>query len=207
MLQGTVLTNEALGEKDIACVPRKDLFDGEYWTGVRVMDEEELFHLLTSHMVFHERNEELEHNESLKQIIPYFLVKKGDTYLTAVRKVTGGDSRLHHSRLIGFGGHLNAKDITGKMSEWLQREFDEEVHVEHVENIRFLGIVNEDSGAHNSIGLVHMGLIFEVLVSGEVSIAEQDKFEKEAFLSLEELKEKRSEMESWSGLVLDFIGS
>jgi len=205
MFADKVLTAEALGEKDIVCVPREHLFNGEYWTGVRTMNEDELFHLLTSHMVFHERNEALEHNEMLKQIIPYFLIRKGDRYLTAIRQTTGGDVRLHRNRLIGFGGHLGAKDIKGKMSDWLQRELEEEVSVEKVESISFMGIVNEDSGSNNGIGLVHMGLIFEVVVSGDVSIAEQDKFEDESFLTIEQLKEKREEMESWSGLVLDFI--
>lgn len=196
-----ILLVEAEGEKDLAVVPRKFLFDGEYWSGFRKVSEEEIFNILSGHMEFHERTDRLESDESLKQIIPYFLIRKGDSYLSARRKTKTGDTRLHGSRLIGFGGHLRAGDIRGRMRDWLKREFDEEMNAERVDDISFLGVVNDDSDHNNGVGKVHFGLVFCVTASGDVSIREADHFEDERFISAGELPPLFPEMESWSRLV------
>jgi len=197
--------HDAIGEKDLAVVPRQNLFSGEYWSGVREMGEEELFQLLSRQMVFKERTEELEKDESLKQVIPYFLVRRDDQYLTARRKNTQGEKRLHGGRLIGFGGHLRAGDIKGRMKDWLEREFDEEIEAEKVLGISFFGVVNHDGPEDNGVHKVHFGLIFEIQVEDEAKIREEDKFQEEEFLPIESLIWKREEMELWSRLVLDFI--
>lgn len=205
MILEKVLHPDAVGEKDLAIVPRKNLFDNEYWNGVRKMNEKDLFELLSTHMIFRERTEELEKDATLKQIIPYFLIKKEDKYLTARRKDTGGEIRLHGGRLIGFGGHLRAEDIQGTMADWLKREFEEEIIAEEITAISFLGIVNHDGDEDGGVGKVHVGLVFGIEVKGEVRIKEEDKFQDEEFLSLTQLTEKRNEMEQWSQLVLEFL--
>jgi predicted NUDIX family phosphoesterase len=202
-LLNKVLTPEAVAEDEwIAGVPRKVLFEGEYWTGFKKVDENEMFEIVSNHLEFRPRNEEVEKDESFKQIIPYFLVRKDNKYFTSVRKTKGGDVRMHGHRLIGFGGHLRKEDIVGKMSEWLKREFEEEIEADEIVEISFVGIVNDDSDAVSGIGRVHFGLVFVVDVEGEVSIGEEEKFEKGEFLTVEELKEKSNEMESWSELVV-----
>lgn len=199
-----VLIPNAVGEKDIAVIPRKHLYNGEYWTGMREMKEGDLFNLLSAHMEFHERTNELELDDSLKQIIPYFLVRKGDKYLTALRKSKTGDVRIHGARLIGFGGHLKASDIQGAMKDWLKREFAEEIFAEKVLDIRFLSLLNDDNDP-TGISKVHIGLVFEIVADGDISILERDKFENDEFLSVNELAEKASEMESWSRIVTEFL--
>lgn len=201
----SVLIPEARGEKDIAVIPRKHLFGGAWWSGVRTIGESGLFELLSKHMEFHERTDKLELDANLKQIIPYFLVRKENAYLTALRRNKTGDRRLHGARLIGFGGHLRAGDIAGTMSNWLTREFKEEIHAETVSEIQFLGLVNDDSDMRNSIGKVHVGPVFEIAVQGNAAIRERDKFEYEEFLPLRELTKRKSEMESWSALVTDYL--
>lgn len=201
-----VLIPEASGEKDIAVIPRNYLYNGEYWVGMREMEENNLFNLLSAHMEFHERTNELELDDSLKQIIPYFLVRKGDKYLTALRKNKTGDKRIHGARLIGFGGHLKASDIKGTMNDWLKREFAEEIFAEKVLDIRFISLLNDDDDP-TGISKVHIGLVFEIAVDGNISILERDKFENEEFLSVPELVKRTSEMESWSALVAEFLVS
>lgn len=199
-----ILTVEAEAENEwIAGVERKFLFDGKYWTGFKKIDEQEIFDLLSKHLEFRPRNEETEKDETFKQIIPYFLVKKEDKYFTSMRKAKGGDSRAHGFRLIGFGGHLRKEDIKGAMKDWLEREFGEEIKAQEIKDINFIGIVNDDSDAVNGIGRVHFGLIFIVNVDSEVSINEEEKFEKGEFKTLEELKFLSNEMESWSRIVIE----
>lgn len=202
-----VLLAEAVGEKELAVVPRKFIFNGEYWSGVKKISEEEIFSILSEHMEFHERTNELESNESLKQIIPYFLIKNGGKYLSARRKNKTGDTRLHGAVLIGFGGHLRAGDIVGQMKDWLKREFEEEISAEKIGEISFLGIVNDDSDANNGVGKVHFGLIFEVETEGPVEIVEKENFEEEKFVSITDLSKLTAEMESWSRLVVEFLNN
>lgn len=44
------------------------------------------------------------------QILPYMLVKHGDSYLTYSRS-KGTEKRLHGTRSIGFGGHIDVVDV------------------------------------------------------------------------------------------------
>jgi len=196
-----VLSIEAEAEREwIAGVPRDILLQGQYWKGFRSADEDYLFDLLGRSMEFRLRTDELEHDETWKQIGTYFLVRKEGKYLYSVRRAKGGDTRLYGAGLIGFGGHLRRGDIEGPMNTWLQREFEEEVSVGGVEDITYLGVVNDDEDPRK-IGLVHFGLVFVMEVSGEVSIKEKEKFEEGVLLTPDELKEKIPEMESWSQLV------
>ena len=196
-----------VGEKDLAVVRREFLLDGKPFSGVKVMDEEELFQLLTKHLEFKERTQVLEQDPTFKQIIPYFVVRRGEEYLTARRRNTGGEKRLYGGRLIGFGGHLRAGDIKGKMSEWLQREFNEEIEAKNVLGISFLGIVNHDGDEDKGVHKVHFGLVFEMKVEGEANVKEGDDLEDGEFLSVKELLEKRDEMELWSRLVTEFLAA
>src|SRR3989304_7085683 len=107
-----VLTIEAEAENEwIAGVPRSVLFEGKYWTGFQKVEEPEMFDLISQNLGFKPRTEELERDETFKQVIPYFLVRREGKYFTAVRKSKGGDARAHGKRLIGFGGHLRAEDV------------------------------------------------------------------------------------------------
>ena len=197
---------EAASEGEwIAGVPRSILFDNKYWTGFEQADEKEMFELISQHLDFKPRTEKLEKNEKFKQVIPYFLVKKGRRYFTSVRKTKGGDSRVHGFRLIGFGGHLRQEDIEGKMTTWLKREFKEEINAEKILAISFKGIVNDDSNAVGGIGKVHFGLVFVVEVGGRVAIKENDKFEQGEFMAVAKLKARAHEMESWSKLVVAYL--
>jgi predicted NUDIX family phosphoesterase len=51
-----------------------------------------------------------EDDPSLKQIIPYVLVRRADTYLHYVRGKGSGEKRLVAKGSIGIGGHINHRD-------------------------------------------------------------------------------------------------
>jgi predicted NUDIX family phosphoesterase len=158
-------------------------------------------------MEFRERTQELEQDARIKQIIPYFVVRRSNEYFTARRRDTGGEKRLYGGRLIGFGGHLRAEDIKGKMSEWLKREFEEELEVDRVLGISFLGIVNHDGNEDKGVHRVHFGLVFEVNVAGDVQLRKKGDLQDGEFMSVEELQKRQGEMELWSKLVTGFLAS
>ena len=204
-----VLTIEAEEEGEhLAGIKTEKLFKetGGYWEGLRTIDENELYNLLNANLEFKPRTDDLEKDVNFKQIIPYFLVGDGKgNYFTATRKNFGGDKRAHGHQLIGFGGHLRKEDIEGPMSQWLTRELDEELEVQGLRSIEFLGILNDDSDELGGINKVHVGLVFVITVNGEVSIREKDKFENGGLDNLENIIKKRDRLETWSRIAADHL--
>jgi predicted NUDIX family phosphoesterase len=204
-----VLTIEAEeGGERLAGIKTEKLFReiGNYWQGLQRESENELHDLLNNNLEFRLRTDDLEKDKNFKQIIPYFLVRDGKgKYFTATRRSLGGDKRAHGFQLIGFGGHLRKEDIKGPMSQWLIREFDEELVVEELQKIEFLGILNDDRDELGGIGKVHIGLVFVITVNGNVSIREKDNFENGRFESLEDIVNKQQGLETWSRITADYL--
>jgi predicted NUDIX family phosphoesterase len=202
-----VLNFDVAEEGDIAVISRKDLFEDKEWEGFREVDEDWLYKLLIGHIQFKTRSDSLEKNNNFKQIIPYFVVKKGNKYFCATRTSGAGEIRLHGKMIVGFGGHLHAKDIKGKMNNWLKREFQEELKVDHVVDIKFLGTVNDESEINNGVGKVHVGLVFEMTVKDNCQIIETDKLTDSKFLTKNELAKLTPNMELWSKIVTDYLAN
>jgi predicted NUDIX family phosphoesterase len=149
-----------------------------------------------------------EHDPSLKQIIPYVLVRRGDTLLHYVRGKGSGEKRLVALGSIGIGGHINHRDEdlfnTGLSfyEEAVQRELHEELLIEADLTTRVVALINDDS---TPVGQVHFGVVHvcelgdEHVSRGEPCITELQ------FLTLDQLRARRDAMETWSQLALDFV--
>jgi len=151
-----------------------------------------------------------------KQLIPYVLMTcpdaqrrsaPGGRYLTYVRGKRAGETRLVGNRSIGIGGHINPTDWTlfsadpyKTYCEAVQREVEEEVCVETGHTDRVVALLNDDS---NEVGQVHLGVVHcWVLDAPKVSRREQMITQME-FMSIDELRAVRGQMETWSQLCLD----
>jgi predicted NUDIX family phosphoesterase len=149
-----------------------------------------------------------ETDPAFKQIIPYVMIQKGDTLLHYVRGKGSGEKRLVAMGSIGIGGHINHRDenLFGSgydfYEEAVQRELHEELRMEGHFQTQIVGLINDDS---TPVGQVHFGIVHlcklgaENISKGEACITEL------RFLTLEELQERRAQMETWSQLCLDFI--
>ncbi|HEX4084378.1 MAG TPA: hypothetical protein VHY22_05685 [Chthoniobacteraceae bacterium] len=147
-----------------------------------------------------------ETDPSFKQIIPYVLITHGGKVLHYVRGKKSGEQRLVSKGSIGIGGHMNDQDEglfamdEAAYLEGVRREVCEEVNIGSPFTNRVVALLNDDT---NEVGQVHMGVvhIFEL---------EEPKVEKNesmitnlAFLSAEELRERRDLLETWSQICLD----
>jgi predicted NUDIX family phosphoesterase len=149
-----------------------------------------------------------EDDPSQKQIIPYVLIKKGDTYLHYVRGKGSGEKRLVAKGSIGIGGHINHGDESLFLAglefyeEALQRELHEELRMEGHFRTRIVGLINDDS---TPVGQVHFGIVHlceladENVSKGEACITDLK------FLAVPELLERRGQLENWSQLCLEII--
>jgi predicted NUDIX family phosphoesterase len=142
-----------------------------------------------------------ETDRSLKQIIPYLLLRDGDSIFLMKRTRAGGDARLHDHYTIGVGGHMNPGD--GDILGGLAREWREEIEADFLPEFEFVGLLNDDTV---DVGVHHLGVVYLADASGRpVTVRETHKLTG-SFEPMEAAMAVYDRMETWSQLVLDAIG-
>lgn len=123
------------------------------------------------HISFRPRNE-VEHDPSFKQLIPYVIFRHRndegvETIFQYTRGTGQGEGRLHRKHSVGIGGHISADDVgqsgaANPYEEGMRREVDEEVIVETPYTPQCVGLINDDQ---SEVGRVHLGVvhIFDVV--------------------------------------------
>ena len=153
--------------------------------------------------------EKAETDPSHKQLIPYVIMSYDGKFLNYVRGKRAGETRLVGNRSIGIGGHINPVDENLFNTELLdiyrtavEREVSEEVDVEAKHTDRIVALLNDDS---NEVGQVHLGIVhFWTLDSAKVNKREQ-MITQMSFASIEELREDKDSLETWSSLCLSHL--
>lgn len=145
---------------------------------------------------------QVEDDPSLKQIIPYLLLRDGPRIFLMKRTKAGGDERLHDRYTIGIGGHVNPgdADVLGGLS----REWREEIAADFVPEFTPLGLLNDDS---NPVGAVHLGLVYVADAAGRpVAIRETHKLSG-SFVEMNLVADVADKLETWSALLFDFLSA
>ena len=146
------------------------------------------------------------------QILPYIAVTDGEgKYLSYSRN--GTETRLHGSRSIGIGGHIDVVDMYDPDYEVLNniketiiqatvRELEEEINLlcdgDWLISKTNLGKLIVDTT--NPVGEVHVGL-FSKLVYPHAQ--PQEELHDAKWLTVEELKASIDEYENWSKLIIE----
>lgn len=154
---------------------------------------------------FRYRNEETENDETVKQIIPYVLVRSGNRYFSMRRKLEQSEERLHDLRSLGVGGHIpeyvwvnQGEDI---IEAGMYKELHEEINIDCFEEPETIGIIYDDS---NDVGKYHIGVVYLIESDLNVSVREKDKMEG-AFQTKEEIAKTKHEYEAWSQILIDDV--
>jgi predicted NUDIX family phosphoesterase len=174
--------------------------------GIREADEDTLADLrraVASHGRYLGRPT-AENDPTHKQLIPYVVVRDGASVFLMRRTDAGGDARLHGKASIGVGGHLNPVDEgEDALMAGLRREWAEELETHWEPEFTLIGLLNDDS---NSVGAVHLGVVFEVQAQGRpVDVREHDKLTG-AFADADEVAATWDCLETWSQLVALELG-
>ncbi|MBN1391316.1 MAG: NUDIX domain-containing protein [Sedimentisphaerales bacterium] len=147
-----------------------------------------------------------EKDPSFKQLIPYVIMNCQGKYLNYVRGSRAGEKRLVGNRSIGIGGHINPIDDMSLLGIYetyktaVDREVAEEVNVETNHTDKIAALLNDDS---NEVGQVHLGIVhYWTLDEPKVGKNEQ-MITQVSFMTIEELRQVRDSMETWSQLCLD----
>ncbi len=181
----------------VYAVPRELLMGDPAWRGVRSGDPSAVFEVIERHGSFHPRAA-AEADTSIKQIIPYLVLRDGDRVFLMKRTRAGGDPRLHDHYTVGVGGHMNPGD--GSIIETLKREWGEELVAGFVPEFTYLGLLNDDDV---EVGRHHLGVVYLADAAGRpVEVRETHKLSG-SFETFETTMAAYEFMETWSQLVLD----
>ncbi|QTA38181.1 DNA mismatch repair protein MutT [Thermosipho ferrireducens] len=168
--------------------------------GLVEVEEVEILKLIKEAGFFIDR-EKAEFDETIRQVIPYILLKENNKYLLFKRTSAQGEKRLHGKITIGVGGHINTDDSLNPIDAFkkgMQREIAEEVNVK-VLNMNYIGVINITD---NAVSRVHVGVCYEAEIE-YYGLVEKDKFI-EIFSEAPEIYNK--EMEGWSKAVVKHLG-
>lgn len=140
--------------------------------------------------------EQAEHDASVKQIIPYVLIRRGRQYYLLRRLKKQTETRLHDKLSLGVGGHINpTEEASGDpLQSGLLRELGEEVEVAKVKSLRCVGLINENNGG---VSDYHTALVYLLETEGEVHVRETEKMSG-SWATPETLQEKYPALETWS---------
>ena len=189
----------------VLVLPRNRVPGGCDFTGVRQAtdaDVAELQAAIAEHGRYLDRPD-AEADSSMKQLIPYVVVRDGTDVFLMRRTNAGGDARLHGKASIGVGGHLNpVDDGDDPLMTGLDREWAEELDADFEPTFELRGFLNDDT---NDVGAVHLGVVFEVQAAGRpVEVREHEKLSG-SFVAPTELGEAYDQLETWSRLVVDAL--
>ncbi|MBO8161485.1 MAG: NUDIX domain-containing protein [Thermosipho sp. (in: Bacteria)] len=168
-------------------------------TGLVEVSEYDIINLIKEKGFFVER-EKAEFDESIRQVIPYILLRENGKYLLFKRTTAQGEKRLHNKIAIGVGGHVNTEDSEDPLEAFyngLKREVNEEVDVE-IKNLEYIGVINVTD---TQVSRVHVGLCYVADVKYR-GLVEKDKF-LEIFTNSP--FDYLGEMEGWSKAVVEYL--
>lgn len=188
-------------DEHVLVVPSQQLFAAGEWLGFS--PDLGPFHRLLERpqsLEFRPRSQ-VETDPSVKQLIPYAILRRGDSVFAYQRGKSGGEDRLHSRWSIGVGGHICREDgnsIQTAYQTGFQRELDEEVRIDGAFTHRVVGLIYDPS---TPVGAVHVGVVHLVDVHGDVQ-ANDPSLQESKFLSLPKIQALSERMESWSQFVL-----
>ena len=156
---------------------------------------------------FMERNA-AEKDINYKQLIPYVVLRCGDSVFSYVRGKKSTESRLVSNRSIGVGGHIEPDDRSLFSSdqdlylEAARREVNQEVELNCLYLEHIVALINDDS---NDVGKVHLGIV-HIWDVAEPKVKKREGLITQAgFFTLENLQSRIGELETWSQITLKVL--
>jgi predicted NUDIX family phosphoesterase len=171
-----------------------------------IKGDRDVLNRIVRHGLFRKRGD-LEDDPSFKQLIPYGIISHDESYYLFRRTSGQTEKRLLNQLHLGVGGHMNPGSSAVLDEQYLigelKREFFEEVRLFNacvIENIDFIGFINDDS---LPVSRVHLGLLYDIRVSSKfVMINETDKMEA-AWIAKADLEAYYDKMETWTRIAFD----
>jgi predicted NUDIX family phosphoesterase len=192
-------------DERVLCIPTAHFHALGYFHGFRLADVPYRHALLDPSQFSFRPRSQVETDPSFKQLIPYVLLRHGDSLFHYRRGSAGTETRLQALRSLGIGGHISEQDAVGPGDPYangMMREVMEEVTVGGTWSERLLGFINDD---RTPVGSVHLGIVhlFELeradVRSNEAALADG------GFAPLAKLLVDRERFETWSQFAMEML--
>lgn len=192
-------------------VEKEKLFENDEFQGFISSKEMDFIGRILNEHKYVLRDEKLEFDSFLKQIIPYVIIinpksKKVFGYKRFKKREGYREMRLHDKFSIGVGGHVDKEEIAEDvLRDATMRELREEIKMENYPIPKIVGFVNDNN---DSVGQVHFGVIAIAETNEEISKREGDEVREEKFYSIEEvdsLMNSGVEMDGWTRICWAFV--
>lgn len=141
------------------------------------------------------------------QLLPYVVIRYKNKILNYSR-AKGAEARLHGTRSIGFGGHMDMatlpEDLAASLQTECQREIQEEVGIT-LSNFNFSHFIVDYT---NSVGSVHLGILAIVDLTDEQYAAiniDATEISDPEWTSLEHLEAAYGRYENWSQMAIEHL--
>lgn len=150
-----------------------------------------------------------EEDRHYKQLVGYVIFRSAGRIFHYQRSQRVGESRLAGLRSVGIGGHVNAEDVGGHstpeaLAAAIRREVAEEVFLDAIPEIRYVGIINSDLDA---VGQVHLGIVAVADLPEPTLTLRDHTLADGRFDTLATLAQRLPEFETWSRLCLEFLAT
>lgn len=196
-------------DRHILVIKRESLFNNKEFQGFCPINLNDFTETILKNSEYQHRDDKLENNPSLQQIIPYVWIvnPKTKSIFFYKRSTEGEEGRLHNKYSGGVGGHIDR--ITEEKSEnpiidAMMRELKEELTMQNYPTPKFVGFLNDDS---EPVGKVHFGIV--ALAETEENAQPAQHMSHGQFYTIEEaeilLSNPKNELESWSKLSWPFV--
>jgi predicted NUDIX family phosphoesterase len=190
-------------DESVLCLPRGHFERVMPFTGFRTYRAQDLRRLLDPSQFTFQPRATCELDPEFKQLIPYMVLKHGDTLFHYQRGASGTEKRLQAKRSVGIGGHISTDDAAGGDDPYrtgLLRELQEEVQLDQPYQERVLGFIYDP---RTFVGSVHLGIVHVLELQSPSVTSKEEALTECGFLSFDELLQKYDELETWSQFVLD----
>jgi len=157
--------------------------------------------LQPANMIYRPRGT-VEADPSLKQIIPYVILRHEEECFRYTRGKEQGEKRLHAKYSIGIGGHISAEDrnlFDPVYEEAMHREVAEEVHIECGRTEECVALLNDDS---TPVGQVHFGIVHVFHLEAPAVRKRERSVTEAGFVPIDRLAEDWDRYETWSQICI-----
>lgn len=146
---------------------------------------------------------EVETDPTLKQLIPYTVLRCRGELFHYTRGRSGAEKRLQALRSVGVGGHISREDGPPDDDPYhhgKRRELDEEMEISSPYAERCLGFIYDGT---TPVGQVHLGVVHLLELEEALAWPRESGIEDAGFAPLRDLLRNRDEFESWSQFVME----
>lgn len=192
----------------VLTVPTRAFHAVGHFQGFSSRTEEYLDRLLTAENLEFRLRSEAELDPHYKQLIPYVVLRHGNTFFR-YRRDKGGEKRLQALRSLGLGGHVNPIDADsgsplGKHTyeRGLRRELEEEVRIATNFELTPLGLINDDQ---TEVGRVHLGIVHLADLAEPHVIPREAGVAEAGFVTAEEILADLASYETWSQICVQVL--